>query len=341
MKIHRILFYTCKRYFKMPAFLLLLLALPLLTLFIEQMEEKSPQAMKIGIYAEADEAFFASLFDCYTGPVSFQFYPSKEDLTTAVTLREIECGYQFPIDFFSRIQQGEKSGLISVYVSPSTTLTPVLNETVYSILFSEISKDAIEKYLFRYSSQKDALAQTFSTQEYEAIFQKYESNGSTFHIELSQTPDAYLITQPSLSLLTLRGVFSVFILLSAFVGAIDYYQNLNNSVFKRMALRFSCVAIPTLFAALVTLLCLCCSSLFTSFFYELITLFVYTIACILLAFVLTFIIKKAQYYYAFLPLFLLGNLILSPVFFDLSTFLPALAQLKYVFLPTYYLNFFS
>ena len=51
-----------------------------------------------------------------------------------------KCGYEFPNDLESQMQAGE-DGCISVYTSPSTVLTAVVNEAVLQCNFSRICKD--------------------------------------------------------------------------------------------------------------------------------------------------------------------------------------------------------
>ena len=59
-----------------------------------------------------------------------------------INLRKAECGYEFPNDLESQMQAGE-DGCISVYTSPSTVLTAVVNEAVYNAIFKNMQRQCL------------------------------------------------------------------------------------------------------------------------------------------------------------------------------------------------------
>ena len=66
-----------------------------------------------------------------------------------INLRKAECGYEFPNDLESQMQAGE-DGCISVYTSPSTVLTAVVNEAVYNAIFQEYAKTMLADFIASY-----------------------------------------------------------------------------------------------------------------------------------------------------------------------------------------------
>lgn len=341
MKLSRILYYNCKRYFKKISFWIILLILPILTILLSKSANSESETLNAVVYIEDFDSEIIDSFNNYQGAIHFKICDSEKEVLTLVTTKAAECGYIIPKDFYENILDGNKKEIVTVYTSPSTTLSAMINETVYSLLFPKISSEAVKQYLYKYSSQQEYIEQNISEQEYEELYSKYLTNGSTFHFESTNVPDNYQNQVKNVIISPLRGLLSIFVLLSALVGAIDYYQNINNLVFQNTMMRTSCILIPTFFSGAVAALCLVISPIGDNIIKELLAMTLYMLFCSLFVWILTLIIKKAQTYYAFLPIFILGNLIISPVFFDLARFIPAMKVTEYLFLPTYYLNFFN
>ena len=101
------------------------------------------EIIRIGLYCanpdEMTEAMLTNLESLDDGLYRFYRSSSLDYMQEDINLRKAECGYEFPNDLESQMQAGE-DGCISVYTSPSTVLTAVVNEAVYNAIF-QICKD--------------------------------------------------------------------------------------------------------------------------------------------------------------------------------------------------------
>ncbi|MGN0347796.1 MAG: hypothetical protein ACI4DU_10995 [Lachnospiraceae bacterium] len=374
MKFSRLFFLTIKRYIKYPAFLLLLLMLPIAAIFLskEQKEEKNgifvgycfydeeePEASVVMTkYADflpeeletddfkslpgnknAQEVLEEALFS-YHGMFEFISFDSIDEMILQVEKGELECAYLIPINLYDYLFNGEKKNRAMVFTSPSTTLSKVATETIYSMLYTGISRQALTDYFFSRSAISKHLQYPKDVSAIEEIYQTFLTNGSTFDFEYVNAPEDFQPTNVNIALSPLRGIFALLILLASLVGAFDFYKEAENPIFARKTVRLAYIMVPTLFCGIDAVVCLAFSPFFQNVFYEISAMLLYCALCIIFTFIMANIIKRQAIYYACLPIFLFACLLLSPIFFDFSAFLPVLKPLSYLFLPTYYLRLF-
>ena len=347
MNTSRLFFYVLKIYLKKPAMILLLCVIPLLTILSTSFESNTPEALQAAVYIECTpedsfvkETFLNALSD-YQGQIRFIVYETSEEMKHAVINRSAECGYILPIDLYSRIINDEGDEMIYVYYAPSTTLMPLINESLYSILYSEVSKTALTDYLFQQSVLQNEISEQYTIENISALYEEYLHNGTTFRFEQTKlsVSDSVSGIQFSLSS-SLRGIFAVLILLSAFLGLLDYYRYPKNIIYQFKTVRLILIMVPTLLTALTVLLCLNFTAVHVFFLKELLCLSLYAVSCILLTLLLSFCIRTASFFYAFLPIYIICNAVFCPIFMDLLALLPLFRIISYLFLPGYYLQWF-
>ena len=73
--------------------------------------------------------------------------------------------------------------MIINYVSPSSVLTPVINETVYAAVFKELAPNALYDYLVKYSSIKDDMADVSYEDTYD-LYKHFLGSGDTFSVKI-------------------------------------------------------------------------------------------------------------------------------------------------------------
>lgn len=371
MNSFRLFITMLKQYIRKPECVILLLALPVLTFLlsnISRTEEQKIQAacyfpgitvtdlsseLSSGIqsdlrYAPLSEdmavsAGAASLLPLakrlcqYEGLYTFYLCSSEEEVYDAVASNQAECGYLFPKDLYEELLNGNIDELVTTVASPSTTMLPVINETVYSLLFQDLALDALNQYLAEDSAVSDGYGILFNDKIVEESYNRYLLGDSVFHFEYNGSPDDYHLTVSSALLSPIRGLLSILMLLSAFSGAVNYYKLSENPVFNRMKVRITSITVPVLYTMPVMFLCIFFGNLNTGMPREILMLILYGTACILGTLLLTLCIKKRVIFISILPILTLACLIFTPVFIDISILVPALKPLSYVLLPYYYL----
>lgn len=361
MRFPRLFSMLLKQYIRKPECLLLLFSLPVLTILFSHVAKTEEQPIQAACYipsvtrenfddvaADSDTTLQANTalsslahkLSMYDGLYTFRLCASEQEVYDAVAASRAECGYIFSETLYEELLSGNLKGLITTVASPSTTMLPVINETVYSLVFEDLALLSLERYL-----EEDSVVSTeydilYDDAMIEELYQKYMLGDSTFHFEYDGSPDDYRLTTTTVLLSPIRGLLSVLMLLSALTGAISYYRLAENPVFDTWKVRVGCIFIPVLCTIPVMLLCIHFAGLSTGLGKEICLLILYAAACVLKTLILTLFIKKRVIFTSLLPLLILACLVFTPVFIDISVFLPAMKPLSYLFLPYYYLRFF-
>ncbi len=361
MRFPRLFNMLIKQYIRKPEYLLLLLSLPILTILISHVSKAEEQPILAVCYipSVSEETLNDMTYDSYTpchvdtaltllahrlqrydGLYTFRLCASEQEVYNAVAASRAECGYIFSEDLYRELLDGNLKDLITTVASPSTTMLPVINETVYSLVFEDLSLLSLEQYLAGDSAVSTKYGVLYDDAMIEELYHRYMLGDSTFRFEYDGSPKDYRLTASAVLLSPIRGLLSVLMLLSALTGAISYYRLAENPVFDTWKVRIGCIVIPVLCTVPVMLLCIYFAGLGVGIGREILFLLLYAAACVIETLLLTLFIKKRVIFTSLLPLLILACLVFTPVFIDLSVFLPALKPLSYLFLPYYYLILF-
>ena len=359
----RLLIYQLRQFLKHPFFWLLLPCILLLPLFFggEENGENDTEHIAIGFavctpdleeintlpLSGADAKGIDALREALAvsdSAFTFREYDSLSEITGHVAAGEVECGYLIPSDLFSSLLAGERREKIRVLSSPSSSLIPVVNESLYSRIFAQLTPMLLTNYLsYQTEGPAAALAQT-GEKALKDQYEIYLTNGSTFAFEYENAQMSSGFAQRKLLLSPLRGLFAILILLAGFSGALRYYRAAEHPVYARFSVRLVMILAPML---------LCCIPvLFSYLFYpdlspahgnpvaifsEILRLVLYMLLCLAFLLLLTQLLRNAALMYAFLPLYVLCCLVFSPIFIDAGSFIPLLKTVSRFFLPTWYL----
>ena len=358
MKPLRLFWITVKQYLCSPFLLLLLIAAPCLCLLAGQKQaQDADDRIRIGYCIvspeDTDTAESAKDEDIVwleehleNGDSLFAFYPSEspETLRADVARGSTECGYLIRSDLFVRLRAGEKKELVTLLSSPHTTMSAIINESLYAVIFQRLSGQVFFQYLSEDSVIADHYPEAYTAEDVDALYQDYLTNGSTFSFTYDNQANEYHYGTTTVLTSPLRGLFAILILLCGFVGALSYYQAAEHPVFARWSVRIVRITVPMLFAGVSALICLFgipavpgITHSLGGFVTECGKLILYTLCCLAFLLILTTLIPYRGVLYALFPLYVMGCLIFSPVFLDATQFLPSLKTLSYFFLPTWYL----
>ena len=267
-------------------------------------------------------------------------------MQTALT-GKAECAYLFPDNFGSFLQEGSWKHTVTLCQSPSSYLAPLTREVVYSALFSQnvlLTADSFFAENSRYADDLDCILADLP-----AVFRSlHQSEAARFHVNFLTVSEKK--TAPVLSdaaLLPTRGLCAVFLLLLGLFGAATWCQDFRKkfylafSKYVRIAscplqiLAFLLPAALSVFLAL--LICGQISMHLTSIVSELLTLLCYVLLLTLVCSLYAGLVRREAAVYPLIPLLGLTSLFFCPIFFDAGTMLPAIARIRLLLPPCWYL----
>ena len=354
MKLYRLFFYTFKRYIKMPLFAALILLLPILT--IAHVLIKSSDSA-IDTEGEGSAAYIDYYFDDtkedpdhefdrmpVTEDSMYYFHEcgSKNELIKDVASGHAECGYIIPSDILDILSTGDKEESITVYISPQSAQSAIVNESVYASVFNRLAPVLLDNYLRKHSAIKDDMKNISEEKVYE-LFEQYTHDGSTFSINIesgkTDVSEENVKAQPHSSAgimgSALRGLFAVLILLAGFIGVLKYYDISESPVFSKFRFRIVNITVPMIIFTVTAEFCMLILHICPPT--ELFDIVSYLLINTLFLTILSYIIKSRSVFCAVMPVYLLGCLVFTPVFIDAGALLPLVRKISVFFTPHWYL----
>lgn len=338
----------CKRQLLQPAFLLLCLLLPISCTLISRLEQDSPAVIRIGLYAEAPEAFTDACFCALVSEqaaLSFVVFSDEEMMREQVMRGELDCAYRFCEDFHDRLLNKNYKKSILCYVSSGTVMKDLSTEVVFSAVFKQLGSDILNEYVKNSDlsfSRKDNITDTKLIELYE----KYLNGGQVFSLEY-QYLDAYTanagpyassaITDASITTavtMPVRGLIAVFLFISGLSGGVIWLQDREK---KLLVSAISTILIPLLFMGISSCITLVLTGEGGHWGWEFFSLGIYVVLICTFVRVLLLIIKRPVILSASIPVLTLGSLIFCPIFINMAALLPFFEIMEKFFLPYYYL----
>ena len=291
MKFSRLLFMSVKRTLLSPVFVLLLFFLPLITLITGiherfSVDNKTEKKIPVAYFISANNEDSNDGYYPFTGSdtdsmYSFHECDSESVLRDEVLSGKAECGYVIPTDIFAVLATGDTKGKVQVYISPASTQTYIVNETVYAEIFKKLAPLLLRNYIYEYSEVRDRIAlidgneingKVFSEDVVYELYDDYSTNGSTFSVVTDTTesrPTSYTDNNNNgnspdkkTSAASLRGLLSVLVMLCGFCGVLKYFDMADNPVLSAFKVRLCTIMSPLLLSMTVSESCLLLSALF-------------------------------------------------------------------------------
>ncbi len=330
--------FTLKRCLKRPAMLFLLLLFPAFSAVFCLFDGDRERTLCVSVYTDTQDAFSNRLVDKLVerdGVVTFVRADSEKALTRAVVTGDAECGYVIPAGLFENLNAGNKNDLIDVVISSETTLADVTNEIVYAELFEEYSLSIVTDYL-----ENDSVLADPDPEKIEALYRENMVNGSTFAFDYTGKYSSYHEIRKGLGVQTLTGACSIFILLGGFLGLLSYCASAEAQVYcsltkKSRALLLSAeIAAPVLLTTLAGTAALGVIGTLRSPG-SVLRLLGYGVLVTVFCAALYALLRKKTVILFLMPFYLLGCVVFTPVFVDVTLFVPALRPVCMLFLPYY------
>lgn len=344
MKIFIRFFLLTKRQLKNPAFILLLLLLPVLSFFISRTEnsDTSENGYRIALYAAGRDSFTEDLFSKLSASSSsvFSFYCTADEAAAVedVVSGQAEFAYIFPADYTASFLSGNYRRKIKVYRSPSSLPAALPHEVVFAAIFETLGDEIAFHYIEETASFKELLP-VFST-ALPPLYHRLSEGSSLFAADYETLASAGAENstgkEPSVSF-PVRGLLSVLLFTSGLCGGVTLLQDRQKKLPVSGVFSVCPIIVPVFLLLLSGYLSLMLSGNLKEPFLELVLLLFYLVLIAAYVRVLCFFLKGSFWLTAAIPAFTLASLIFCPVFMDISTLLPAASLLEKLFPPYYYL----
>lgn len=364
-----------KRMIKIPAFVLMLTGLFIITMAVSKLEQGERSESAVGVMIEAkagqdlskaheewNQSFISLLYE-QEGILSFQVYEDKKMLMQDVEKGLLDCAFVLPHDLQDRINEGTWQDTVILYSSSESVVMQIAKERIVAAVFTLYSEESYVNYVKNITDFD--LAQTSESDREEIItFAKnaYESHlldGSTFSLiyngssygenrsDGSNDNDSEIHKserQAAAAVFPLRGILAVCIFLSGMCGLLVDWKDRQEKRFRRIVpdriTTMANVFVPTIYTTGVSLAVLFCTNQITGLggiVRELFRLLIYQFLIVAYCSIIRLILRKQELVAAAIPIFTLGCIVCCPVWIRLAVYIPVFRVLEKLFPATYYL----
>lgn len=354
-----------KRLLKKQGIWLMIIVLPIIFAIYSKIQSSDDSgSMRVGLILEdSDEIAQKTVEKLINGNYSVNFYieNSKENLIDDINNEKTVCGYIFSENLTNKLDTLNIKGCINVVVPSSDFMSSMINEMVFSELFKvyggNIAVNNIEA------------SQLFGVYNEEAIlmlqdkYLMYADSDKTFHIDFenideiddnmqsdsesdvdSSSISLERMKTSNVSLFSIRGILAVIMVVAGLTGCVWWNYEKKCGMFKAMRatqcyigafLYITAVAlitaIPTIIVIFIT------NSQAAGVGMEFVKMVEYIFIIGIMGTLLCFLIRDKMFLISFIPVYAVLCLVMCPVFFDISTILPAVKYVRWLLVPYYYM----
>lgn len=272
----------------------------------------------------------------------FQVYEDSQKMQQAVIRGELEGGFVFEKGLEKDLQKGKKKKLITAITTPLTTKGAVAKETVFAAFFQRYSKDILleqEKTVFGKEDAEISEALLKKNQE-------YLKSDEIFRLDFEEVAGSGKETAAGADTFPVRGMTALLIFVMILLEHGKKFEQ-KDCVFEKALtkrekpvfefLRYvSTAAIPAL--AGIGVILVTGNGVF--FLKEVLAMAIFVVVCGIWMLFIGKLFRNGTTYTAWIMTLVIGNLLLCPVFMDISRYVPALGYISCVFPVGIYLKLF-
>lgn len=350
-----------KRLWRQPAYIGLLVLIPILGYAVSVMEQGERGGAAVSVCVE-ESTWSSRIVDGLKqedadSVLEFTLCDDVETVEYSVVSSTADCGFVISADIEERVMGGDWKKCITVYETAQSSITGMAKERISGVIFQLYSEQCYEDYIGQIS--EDIV--DFAMDAYEV----HLADDSTFGFrymndnQYSQYNDDKSDTYDT-SVFPIKGVFAVIIFISGMCGMLEYDKDRQEKRFLRLTpnwLTYGVDAwVPTVFVSAAVLVCLWISDAVRAsdgnfsiaelmsvwsvnvWFSQIGHLTAYQCIIVLYCGILGIILRRPETIAAAIPILSLGNLVCAPVFVNLAAYLPVFAVLEKMFPVTYYLR---
>lgn len=338
---------SCKRQLKHPGYLILLLILPVVLYGAGKAVPKDEEGVRIALYSEGGDLAERTVDSLMERDSVFEFYRcnSLDELEKEVSSKQAECGYVFHEDLEERLNQEKYRRSIGLCTSPSTVLAPLASETVFAALMEQYGDVILENYT-KEKLAFEPLDKDQAWEELDELFDTYQTNHSTFAFAYDFIDGGIMQGVSVKTGFPVRGVAAVMVFIAGIFASVMLLEDEKKGLYIPVpyAQKIWCKAASVLslvaLAAASGLVSLKVTGNMNQIGYEILCMAVYVLLVSVFAFLLKSVIRNTAVICCLIPFFIIGSLILCPVFLDVGQWLPDIKAVQRLFLPYYYLKMF-
>ncbi|WP_191018092.1 hypothetical protein [Treponema zioleckii] len=335
-----------KRFFKKPGFIIiLLLVIPMVFSFRSCASKKSgiltvalcQKNTSDSLPVEELASKIMAELESSVPNVNFVRCDGEEVAKTLVLQKKVDCAWIFDRNLEEKLDEAGKDGLVqpvvTAFESEENSFMAFSRELLYMKVYP----------IFSYSAYKNFVLERFGPVSEEILKKNYDFYSASTDFFVHESLSSNKTSSVSYLLTPMRGLLAVWLMLCAFASSVVFMNDEKNATFvwiklnsrlKKFGFSVFMQSIPVFDAALVLFLSVFAGGLFTNLHSEIIPLLFFLISAVLFSNLLRMIFKTPAVFCAALPLLILVQLVVCPIFVRIQTLLP----IQYILPPFYYLN---
>lgn len=330
-----------KRLLKKPGFIIILLLIPVIAVSVTAIAKKDTGILRIAVYPgkgtdSASKAVLTRIKE-HEDIINFRYFKNPSSAKDTVKHGKADVAWIFPDNLKSTVTEYIENPtsdvkLVNIFIMEENIPTKLSGELLFGAVFPEISK---EIYLDYMNNDLD-LKEKISEKELLDVYNKIDTDTAVIKFvdaEGKVTEKTKFLVSP------IRGILSIFIMISALASAMYFYSDSEMGAFtimprrRRLFLLFCSVFFGAFDCAVVSFVSLLFTPLFTSFFAETVSLLLFVLTVSAFAAFFSVLLSKPERIGVFLVFISLFVFAFCPVFFSLD-----LPQIQRLLPQTYYLN---
>lgn len=349
-----------KRLWKQPAYIGLIMLIPILGCVFGLAEQESAGGTVVSVCVE-EGVWSSRIVDGLQKQetdsiLEFLFCDDAAAAEQSVVGGTADCGFVIPSNIEEVVLDEDWRKSITVYETSASSITGMAKERISGVVFRLYSEQRYREYMGNISEDIVDFAQE--------AYESHLIDGSTFgfryvnYDQYSQSNYDTTVTS-DMFVFPIKGVFAVIIFISGMCGMLEYDTDRREKRFVRMAPNILTyivdVWMPTVFVSFAVLICLWISDGvrlmggqfstgvmlsvwdFGMWVSQIGRLIAYQCIIVLYCCILGIILRRQETVAVAIPILSLGSLVCAPVFIRLSTYVPLFAVLEKLFPVTYYL----
>lgn len=339
----RWLWMLSKRLYKRPAFLAILVLIPVAVVALRTAAEADSGFLHVVLtQTNPDDPISSAIISDFMEEdslVRFSYVDDPRTATDMVIGGEADAAWVFPDDMQQQINKFVKTrsnrGFVTVVMREQTILSRVANEKLNFALQEYASRAC---YLEFTRDNVEALNR-LTDEELMAYYNEVEFNEELFLFrssagDASSQPETNYLTAP------VRGLLGMLMVLCGLAAALFYCQDKARGTFalvperKHSIVAFACLFIAVLNVSIVVLAALLAGGVATFWVKELLVLLLYDVCCAAFCLLMLRLFGSMRGLAAVLPLLVMAMVALCPIFFDLRSMI----TVQMLFPPTYFVN---